>query len=669
MASKPPDADERGDNVSSAAQPQGNDRDANVVEEICGYITRIPARSFFLFAGAGSGKTRTLVEVLRRITGVVPHNHGGQYALRLRTRGQSVRVITYTKNATAVVNGRLGENYLTAVSTIHSFCWELIAGFDDDIREACIAIERAELEEAIQEAKNKAKGVSTRDKEKFAEREATIEEIASTARFIYHPDRNTYGQGALQHTQVLHVTAWLIKHRPTLQRIVEDRHPLILIDESQDTMKSVLDALFELANSRPGRITLGLIGDHRQRIYGHGYDDLPSQVPAEWAKPALQMNHRSQRRIVDLINKIWDADVEGRTQPKTGVAQHPREEKTGGTVRIFVGDTKLSPEEKLVKEAACAQLMAGLTASPAWLLASRSYKVLALEHKLAARRGGFYDAYVAMDLLDKDAAAPQGNGENTGPAVARMLLGPLIELAHCVRDDASVDEFASMNALRRNGMLERLPDETGERRTALENMHHAVADFARMCSKEGSTVREVLATIVNANLLEYDAPLIRAYLDNSEPPAAPKNKSSEPKEDRRKRGWHALFVCKWSEVERYQSYLSGGADLATHQVVKGSEFKHVMVVMDDEDAGGFLISYDKLFGGAQLSVTDLSNAADSKETTIDRTLRLFYVTCSRAEESLALVLWAKDPTTAQQRIQECGWFEPDEIIPMERLSN
>jgi DNA helicase-2/ATP-dependent DNA helicase PcrA len=36
--------------------------------------------------------------------------------------------------------------------------------------------------------------------------------------------------------------------------------------------------------------------------------------------------------------------------------------------------------------------------------------------------------------------------------------------------------------------------------------------------------------------------------------------------------------------------------LATHQVAKGSEFLHVMVVMNDKLAGGNQISYDKMLG-------------------------------------------------------------------------
>jgi len=122
--------------MSGPVAPEGNDRDAGVVEEICGYLTEQPPRSFFMFAGAGSGKTRTLVEVLRRLTGVVAHESGGRLAHRLRLYGRSIRVVTYTKNAVAVISGRLGSNDLVAVSTIHSFCWELIGGFDDDTRAA-----------------------------------------------------------------------------------------------------------------------------------------------------------------------------------------------------------------------------------------------------------------------------------------------------------------------------------------------------------------------------------------------------------------------------------------------------------------------------------------------------------------------------------------------------
>ena len=123
-----------------------------------------------------------------------------------------------------------------------------------------------------------------------------------------------------------------------------------------------------------------------------------------------------------------------------------------------------------------------------------------------------------------------------------------------------------------------------------------------------------------------------------------------------------MFAAPWSELERYRRYLAGNSELATHQVVKGSEFTHVMVVMDDKQAGGHLFSYDKLFGATELEERDLDNFNAGKETTIDRSLRLLYVTCSRARESLALVLWAEKPAEALEFARhKSGWFAAEEV--------
>lgn len=639
-----------------------NDRDAGVVEEICGYIAGDSSKSFFLFAGAGSGKTRTLVEVLRKVTGLVPHEMGSRFARAMRAQGQSIRVVTFTKNAVAVVNGRLGDNDLATVSTIHSFCWDLIAGFDDDIREALLALNAADLAEMKEKAKAKKNGITPKDREKFAEIEQEAESIRSIPKFKYHPDRNTYGAGALQHAQVLAVCAWLLRERPTLQSILMDSHPAVLIDESQDTMQDVLDALMEIARRQPYKLTLGLLGDHRQRIYTHGHSDLPAHIPDDWKKPELQMNHRSQGRIVQLINSIWEADVKGRTQPKTGVRQHSRTEKAGGTVRIFVGDSALSSDEKIRKEGQCAQVMAGATGLNAWDTGTKRYHVLALEHKLAARRGGFLNVFAAMELLDPDTVAPQGSGENSGPSAVSALLGPMSELAACIRPGGQIDEFSATSVLHRYGMLMNLSDDPADRQLRLARAHSAVNEFASACMRPGASVRDVLAPVLEGALFIVNNDMARAYRDSSPVPEAPAIKSREPREDRQRRGWAALFQSGWAELERYRRYLSGTADLATHQVVKGSEFEHVMVVMDDEDAGGFLFSYDKLFGAEELSSTDLANVREKKETTVDRTLRLLYVTCSRAKESLALVLWAKDPQAALEGVRKSSWFEDAEIL-------
>ena len=651
--------------MTNAVIHEGNDRDAGVVDEICGYLTEQPPRSFFLFAGAGSGKTRTLVEVLRRLTGVVPHESGGMLANRLRLYGRSIRVVTYTKNAVAVISGRLGINDLVAVSTIHRFCWELIGGFDDDIREALIAVKTVKLEDKRAEAAKKAKGISKTDLRDFAEIEAKIEELKAVLTFIYHPDKDTYGEGAMQHDQVLDATAWLLLNRPTLRTILQDRHPIILIDESQDTMKSVLYALMKVAEPRGSGLALGLLGDHRQRIYMDGHADLPGLVPPGWAKPELKMNHRSQQRVVQLINKIWAANLDGRTQSLSGVEQHHRTEKTGGTVRLFVGDTSLSTPEKRQKEAWVASQMQEAAQSDAWATPA-GYQSLALEHKLVAARGDFLNVYTAMTLIDPNAAAPSGRGENTGPSVARLVLQDLGQLVACVAADGSVNDFAATEVLRRAGCLDHLPADVDQRIARTEEMHEALAAFGAACVKPDATVSEVVAPIIKAQAFNVDARLLQQFADETPPPTAPiPRKESETDDARRRRGWCALFKAPWAELARYRRYLAGNSELATHQVVKGSEFTHVMVVMDDDQSGGNQISYDKLFGATELGKSDLENVQAGKETTIDRSLRLLYVTCSRARESLALMLWAENPAEALKFARnKSDWFTAEEIVEL-----
>lgn len=636
------------------------ERDAGVVEQICGYLTEEPPRSYFLFAGAGSGKTRTLVEVLRRMTGVVPHEKGGPYARRLGLYGRSIRVVTYTKNAVSVINRRLGDNELVSVSTIHTFCWELISGFNDDIRAALVAIKQAQLEKETAEAAGRAKGITSAKQRKLDEIEADIRAIQQTAVFTYHPDRETYGTGALAHNHVLDVTAWLLQHKPTLQKILKDRHPIILIDESQDTMKSMLDALMSLAAPSEEGLTLGLLGDHRQRIYTEGHSDLPSLVPATWPTPELQMNHRSQRRIVTLINSIWKAQLKGRTQPANGVEQHPRTEKSGGVVRIFVGNTSYSPEEKVISELWCADQMRQAVGSDTWV--HGQYQLLALEHKLVATRGSFLDAYAAMVLLDPNSAAPTGSGENKGPSAVQMLLNELTQLESCINADGTVNELKVTEVFRRFGCLDKLPLLEAERASRVEEILNAITAFASAIVNPEATVEQVLAPVLEANLFDVDPRLSEAFFDKSPAPSAPEKAEDESKKDRMRRGWCALFTTPWCQLQKYRTYLSGNSVLATHHVVKGSEFPHVMVVMDDKMAAGKQIAYDKIFGAIQLSKTDLENIEKGKETAIDRTLRLLYVTCSRAQESLALVLWSSNPEAALNAIRGSGWFAEGEFV-------
>lgn len=523
-----------------------------------------------------------------------------------------------------------------------------------------MALNAMALNKARVAAAARKNGATETDKSKIAELEDQAIALTATPKFTYSPDRKRYGEGALSHSQVLAVASWLLEQKPTLRRILRDQHPVILIDESQDTMKEILSSLLKVVAEEPSRLMMGLLGDHRQRIYLDGHADLPSIVPPGWATPKLEMNHRSQRRIVDLINEIWDSDLDGRTQSKKAVYQHPREEKSAGIVRIFIGDTTAAQEDKLRREGLCKSAMQAMTGVADWQPGNPGHKVLALEHALVARRGDFLEAFEALSLLDPDSVRPDTNNEATGPTVVQMLLREVADLADCVKDGGVLSDFAVTEVLQRYGRLQNLPEDDEARLQQLKAYQRAVEGFAKVCVNPMATVREVLTPILQEGLFEADKRLVAAFNDMSQPPPAPKPRQPEAIESRLARGWHGLFASPWIQLRRFKTYLSGNSHLATHQVVKGSEFDHVMVIMDDEDAAGYLFAYDRLFG-APLGDSDLKSVKEGKETSIDRTLRLIYVTCSRAKESLALVLWARDAPQALAYAKKSKWFKPGEV--------
>lgn len=63
-----------------------------------------------------------------------------------------------------------------------------------------------------------------------------------------------------------------------------------------------------------------------------------------------------------------------------------------------------------------------------------------------------------------------------------------------------------------------------------------------------------------------------------------------------------------------------------------------------------------------LNKNDHKHQTAGKETAVDRTLRLLYVTCSRPKDALAVVCWTNDPDAVAAQVKQYGWFEDDEII-------
>ena len=128
--------------------------------------------------------------------------------------------------------------------------------------------------------------------------------------------------------------------------------------------------------------------------------------------------------------------------------------------------------------------------------------------------------------------------------------------------------------------------------------------------------------------------------------------------------WIKFLTIPYQQLINYTKYINDETPYATHHGVKGLEFDRVMIIMNDYEKrgrGALSATYEKLFGVVPQSETDLKNQRDGKETDLQRTRRLFYVTCTRAKESLALVTYTDSPQMLKDNMLVKQWFIEDEI--------
>lgn len=600
-------------------------------------------KSFFLYAGAGSGKTRSLVEAIR----IVCRDQGRQLSLT----GQRIGVITYTNAACDEIKQRLEFDPRVEVSTIHAFAWSLIGGYNGDIRQwvaARMLQDIAELEEA--QAKGRAGSKAAIDRERSIEskqrRHAGLDAIQ---RFIYSPTGDNRTRDALNHAEVIAMTADFLTAKPGLRRLLVTRFPILLIDESQDTNRRLMEALLDVQVAHRGTFCLGLFGDTMQRIYADGKTGLADAIPDDWARPRKKMNHRCPTRIIELINKVRLDD--------DGQAQRPRSDAPEGIIRLFV--LPHSTDDKSTAEAAIAARMAVVTGDPDWAAGSEAIKTLALEHMMSARRFGFEAFFEPLYAVERIRTGfLDGSGAGIG-----LFTREILPLAKALQ---AGDRFAITAVIRRTSpLLDRdALEDAGEKQHELLHRAKLACDglLALVAGSEIPTLRDVLRYVADVQLFTIPdilAPFTGA--DEGGTDAGDDDGEEEVDIKSETSAWRLALEAPFDQIDKYDRYVRGVSQFDTHQGVKGLEFPRVMVIISDEEARGFLFNYDKLFGAKEKSRTDLENEAAGKETTIDRTRRLFYVTCSRAEQSLAVVYYAADPAASRDAMIRQGWFEPDEI--------
>lgn len=604
--------------------------DADTIMQAC--LNLADPKSFFLYAGAGSGKTHSLVEAIRELK--------SRERERLTFEGRRIAVITYTNAACDEILRRLEFDPLVEVSTIHAFAWCLIQGFDNEIREWLRIklpqdIEKIEGELARSRGDNKT---SRANRRKLQSKIRRLENLDEITKFIYSPTGDNRERQALNHDEVIKLTAAFVSERPLLDVLV-DRYPVVLIDESQDTHAPVMEAFLKVQQLAKTRFCLGLLGDTMQQIYGHGVTRLDKAIPGDWLKPEKVVNRRCPRRVVELINVIRStADTHQQT---------PMPDAIEGLVRMYcISESQQAPN----LEEGIAHSMAALTGDGEWATGPEGRKTLILEHKMAGRRMGFEKLFTPLHAVEH---LQTGLLDGTLPALRVFSEGVLPIL------NAKNDHFLLLEAVRsRSPLLSKdVMQSTGDQSAHMQRVENATRALLSLYERSDPTLSEVATLLLQTQLLDVPENLVGAMVLGA-PGEVPDPEDTNAMTNY---AYQQFLERPFSELAAFASYADGLSAYGTHQGVKGLEFPRVMVVINDEEAGGFLFSYDKLLGVKEPTKTDRDNERDGKDNALARTRRLLYVTCSRAEKSLAIVVYTPQPALAKQNVVAAGWLKDSEV--------
>lgn len=602
-------------------------------------------KSFITFAGAGSGKTYSLKEALDFLR--------DRYSEDFTRQGKKIAVVTFTNNAADEINDRIEQESVFAVSTIHSFCWSSIAGFNKDIRKWYLENIPTDIEDLeAKEKKGRTGKASDARRRTIIRLKEKIAWLAEPRSFIYDPNGVNSTPNALSHADVLNIFANFLTTTPMMAEIIVNKFPFIFIDESQDTAKDVMNAFFDLKDTRSDKVVIGLFGDTMQRIFGGGDPSLGKAKPSGWITFDKQMNHRSARRIVDLGNQIRSEDDKRVQFARSGALE--------GCIRYFLLPHGVADKDHV--EAAIRKTMAEVTGDADWTdTQSKETAILLLEHKMAGVRFGFND--LLEKLLNSEKIRGRiYEGQNTELNFFSNIVFPIAEA--CLKENRA--ELMAILRVSESPLLE-AREFAANKDDPLVLAREPVHAFREVILNNKVSFRSVLEVLAEQNLLRIPTKL-QAFVATSEEYGEEAGEEPEEEDDGEISAWAEALETKFFQIKNYKDYINGNSMFRTHQGVKGNEFERVMVVMDDDEAGGFLFSYEQYFGAKGLSQANKTKQRSGEDIGLDRTRRLFYVTSTRAKNSLAHVIYTSNIEKVRETLIEKKFASAYEVVEFSRTS-
>ncbi|RED25549.1 DNA helicase-2/ATP-dependent DNA helicase PcrA [Rhodopseudomonas thermotolerans] len=474
-------------------------------------------QSFRLEAGAGAGKTYSLVKALTFL--IERHRRS------LPRRNQQIACITFTNVAKDEIESRTDRSPIIYCETNHAFCWSLIQGFQKQLR--LLVQQMPAWQDRIAE---------------FGDLGDRSIEYSLGHRSIKEK------QVSLHHDDILPLTIELMANSK-FRKLMADRFPIILIDEYQDTDANWIAAIKEHFLGKAGAPLFGFFGDHWQKIYGNGCGSIEHPAVKEIGKKA---NFRSVSTIVDCLNRI-----------RPELPQFVENPEDVGDVRVIHSNAWSGPRQTgahwggdLPSEIAHSFLerAKGALSESGWDFSPEKTKILMLTHRSLATEQGYptlpstfryNEAFTKKEhplvafLVDVLEPAAEAFSEKRYGAMFAALGGavPLVRK----RSD-KVAWFGAMNSLneiRQHGTVGQVVDHLRTTR------HPRLPDGIVERDDEAKSFDPTSATEAAPALIE----------------------------------WMKFRDVPYVEVKALRKYLDGHSPFETKHGVKGAEFENVLVVI------------------------------------------------------------------------------------------
>lgn len=581
-------------------------------------------RSFVLEAGAGAGKTYALIQTINHLI----ENERED----LLYKNQRIVCITYTNVAKNEVIGRLENNPLVLVSTIHEFVWDCIKSFN---KQLIVQFD------AINTAKNNEKP----DKYELG--------LAERIKKVEYTDRifSEFEEGIVGHDDLITLTQLMFSNYELLTTIVASKYPFILVDEYQDTAPETVNALLDsLLDRNKDGLLLGFYGDSHQKIYDIGVGSLDSYVEdGEIDLIKKEENYRSSKEVRDLLNKI-----------RTNIEQVLPDgvEERQGTIRFVncenypdktVGQKITEYEKSLVprKNENYDKVIEELK-NAGWNFGAESPdKILIIANSRVANRGGFGNLYKIFSKRYGQAANDMLLKRESH--LASFFTGSMDKKTSTERK-TGVENLISFYDNKDYGQLAHLLKINGVQAVNLKT--HSDKEIISNKIKElkklrlNGTVKDVFDYAVNNKLIRISTGLQR-FIDKINTDLEGLDDDRRGKIERDISLFNSLMSLSYAEIIDFFKHTQNENVFSTKHGTKGEEYRNVLVVIDDTN------------WKQKYNFENYFNNSEERPDRKDRTKNLFYVSCSRAKENLVVLALSSMGPYAMQTVNE--WFGSENI--------